>query len=370
MPGLRCRHAFEAASVHANGDVVCSIIDGRGDFVLGNIHRQGLQDILAGDRARELRELVLSTADNYCRAIGKTCALKSIAHDRTAAIDVKLRFLAIEPTSACDLRCLTCPIRDFARDVGWRDAWRDGGAAFAAWDGLRRLKQHTADAIKRLIPPLAAVQPKDLPRPAAYLLRGRVAPARRNGTLTLETITRIVREAGSSLERIDFFQYGEPFLYRHLVEALRIIRAERPAAVIAISTDGMQVKPAQAEAIVSERLADWLVFSVDGVDEESYRRYRIRGRFETAFDNMRHVHAMAAGTGIHVVWQYVVFRWNDSDDHFARARALADKIGIPIWFDFAHTWGRSRRRPDDMRQLSPYLRPYTALPGEARQDGW
>jgi len=33
-PGVRCRHAFEAVCVHANGEVVCSIIDGRGDFVL------------------------------------------------------------------------------------------------------------------------------------------------------------------------------------------------------------------------------------------------------------------------------------------------------------------------------------------------
>ena len=31
-------HAFEALTVHVNGEVVCSIIDGRGDFVLGNVH--------------------------------------------------------------------------------------------------------------------------------------------------------------------------------------------------------------------------------------------------------------------------------------------------------------------------------------------
>jgi hypothetical protein len=45
---VRCRHAFEFVCVHANGDVVCSIIDGRGDFVIGNVqplapHPDGLR---------------------------------------------------------------------------------------------------------------------------------------------------------------------------------------------------------------------------------------------------------------------------------------------------------------------------------------
>ena len=369
MAGFRCRHAFEAASVHANGDVVCSIIDGRGDFVIGNIHEQSLPSILNGDRAHELRKLVLSTEDAYCRAIGKSCALKTIPVQPGETVPVVLRFLAIEATSACDLRCLTCPIRDFSRDVGWRDAWRDGGAAFAMWDGSRRLKQHLADALKRLIPPLGRLAPSDLPRALAFLLRGRVSRAARNGTLSLETIERLIGEAGPSLERIDFFQYGEPFLYRHVIDALRIIRRERPSVTIAISTDGMQVKDKHF-AIVDEHLVDWLIFSVDGVDDATYGRYRIRGRFDTAFGNMRRFHARAAGTGVRVIWQYVVFRWNDTDAHFARARELADAIGIPVWFDFAHTWGRSTRDPNDVRYLAPHLRPYTALPGESRQEGW
>ena len=370
MPGLRCRHAFEAASIHANGDVVCSIIDGRGDFVLGNVHQQPLPEILDGARARELRHLVRSTDDAYCRAIGKTCALKSIETDHRADIPVALRFLAIEPTSACDLRCLTCPIRDFARDITWRDAWRDGGATFALWDGARRLKQHGADALRRAIPPLARREPKDLPRRLATLLRGRVDRRERNGTLSLDTIKRVVDEAGPSLERIDFFQFGEPFLYRHLLDALRYVRETRPCVTIAISTDGMQVTPAHEQAIVSEELVDWLIFSVDGVDAETYERYRIRGRFETAFGNMRSFHAAAAGSRVRVIWQYVVFRWNDRDAHFARAKAMAAAMGIPIWFDFAHTWGRSTRDPDSVRYLTSQLRPFTALPGERRQEGW
>jgi hypothetical protein len=150
---LRCRHAFEFVCVHANGDVVCSIVDGRGDFVIGNVHQQSLTDIFTGARAQELRRLVLTTADSYCAAIGKKCPLKSIPFEPGAAPLARIRFLAIEPTTACDPRCLSCPVRDFTGDKTWRDAYRDGGVAFLLWDGLRRSKQHAADGARRAIPP-------------------------------------------------------------------------------------------------------------------------------------------------------------------------------------------------------------------------
>ena len=53
-----------------------------------------------------------------------------------------------------------------------------------------------------------------------------------------------------------------------------------------------------------------------------------------------------------------------------RAIEMARELDVPIWFDFAHTWGRSRRHPDELRYLTPYLRPFTALPGESRREGW
>lgn len=367
--GVRCRHAFEYACVHANGDVVCSIVDGRGDFVIGNVHQASLGDIFQGARARELRRLVLSTPGPYCPAIGKHCPLKSVSRSQEGIPEPVIRFLGIEPTTACDLRCLACPVRDFSGDVRWSDGYRDGGLSFLAWDGVRRAKQHTADAIRRAVPALRQLTPPDLSPAAASWLRGRIPPSRR-GTLPIEVLKRVVDGAGSDVERVDLFNYGEPFLYRHLVDALRHIRRTRPAAQIAISTDGMQVRAAVEAAIVEESLLDWLIFSVDGCDDESYRRYRIGGRFDVAFGNLVRFHERAAGSGIRIVWQYVVFRWNDKDDQLRKAIALAERHGIPLCFDFAYTWGRSRRRPDDMRYLTPYLKPFTALPGEPRQGGW
>jgi MoaA/NifB/PqqE/SkfB family radical SAM enzyme len=358
---MRCRHAFETIGVHANGDVVCSIIDGRGDFVLGNVHEQSLRGIFAGARYRQLRQLVLSTADTYCPAIGKHCPLKT--HPVEPSIESEtIRFLQIEPTTACDLRCLSCPVRDFDPSIGWRDARRDGGVAFLAWDGARRFKQYAADIVRRRVPHLDRA-PHELGRTAATLLRGRVNPRERNGTLPLDIVKRVVDEAGSRVERVDFYNYGEPFLYRRLVEALRHIRVMMPSTTLAISTAGLLVRSPVEDAIVGERLLDWLIFSIDGCDAGSYGRYRIRGDFSRAMANLVRVHEKARGSGIHVVWQYVVFQWNDADDQLQRAIDLASRLGIPLWFDFASsTWGRSRRRADELAFVTPYLKPETRLP--------
>src|SRR5262249_16765034 len=157
--------------------------------------------------------------------------------------------------------------------------------------------------------------------------------------------------------------------YRHLVDALRHIRATWPNTQIAISTDAMQVRPPVEDIIIRERLLDWIVFSVDGSDETAYARYRIRGRFDTAFDNMLRFHAKARGSGINGSWQYVVFRWNDRDEQLWRALIMAAERDMTIHFDFANTWGRSRRPRRELEWLRPHLKPFTAFPGEMRNGG-
>jgi pyruvate-formate lyase-activating enzyme len=277
----------------------------------------------------------------------------------------EIRFVQIEPTTACDLRCLACPVRDFSPAIKWRNAYTDGGFAFLVWDGLRRAKQLLASELRRRVP-LADVEPPRLGRLAA-LLRGRIRPGR-TGTLPLQVIRRVVGELPKSIERVDFFNYGEPFLYAHLTDALRHIRATLPSTTVALSTDGMHVREPIEDALIGERLADWIVFSIDGCDAETYGRYRVGGRFETAFQNLLRVHGKARGRGVHVVWQYVVFRWNDKDEQLRRAISMAREEGVTLWFDFSRTWGRSRRKARELGYLVPYLRPETALPGQMAVD--
>ena len=204
--GLRCRHAFEAASVHANGEVVCSIIDGRGDFVLGNVHTESIRDILSGPRP--------ASCDNsscrprippaIARPSGTLCAQEHSGGGRRRRRHPALRFLAIEPTTAWTALSRLSGSRLHGGDVTWRDAFRDGGAAFLVWDGVRRGKQHAADAVLRALPMLQS------PTIAGSVARRRTAAAGSHsrhagrGTLPIDVLKRVVTDAGPRIERIEY----------------------------------------------------------------------------------------------------------------------------------------------------------------------
>ena len=44
-----------------------------------------------------------------------------------------------------------------------------------------------------------------------------------------------------------------------------------------------------------------------------------------------------------IIWQYILFEWNDSDEELAEARRRAADIGVPLKWVFTHTEGASKR---------------------------
>ncbi len=344
--------------VLANGDVVCSICDGRADFVLGNVSSETPTAIFNGPRYRLLRRLMLSGGGRYCPATGRNCLLKDKEEEAVGETEAekRVRSLQIEPTTACNLRCLTCLVRDIhpVRGQG-----RDGDLRFRVWDRARRIKQGLAPLVRKL-PGLGAPYPSG---PTWGLLtRGRMRNDR-GGTLPLPVVEAVIDDLHEGLERIDLFNYGEPFLYPHLADALRHVRRRCPGATVSLSTNGIPILEETEEAIIAERLADWILFSIDGIDAGTHAFYRAGGSFRTAWSHLLRFHRKARSSGVNVVWQYLVFRWNDTDRELETALGLAREHGLPLRFEFVRTWGRSRRKGEELAWLRPFLKPGTSLPG-------
>jgi pyruvate-formate lyase-activating enzyme len=324
--------------------------------VLGNVYSEPPTAIFNGERYKKLRRLVLSGEGRYCPAAGRNCLLKGMTVDgRESESGHTVRSLQIEPTTACNLRCLTCLVRDIHPARGQAT---DGDTRFRVWNRARRAKQGLAPLVRRL-PGLNGPHPSG---PVTGLLtRGRM-PKGRGGTLPLGVIETVIDDLAGSLERIDLFNYGEPFLYPHLVDALRHIRRRCPGVTVNLSTNGIPIAEETEEAIVSELLADWILFSIDGVNADTYGFYRAGGSFQTAWDHLLRFHRKAQSSGVNVVWQYLVFRWNDTDRELARALELAGEYGLTLWFEFVRAWGRSTRKEKELTHLLPHLKPGTALP--------
>ena len=131
---------------------------------------------------------------------------------------------------------------------------------------------------------------------------------------------------------------------------LREVRRRRPEVTLHVSTNGLALTPEAIAEVAGEALADRVVFSIDGASEGPYRRYRRGGSFEKARRVVASLAGECARAGtrerVDVVWQYILFEWNDGDEEIARARTLAAEAGARLSFVVTHTPGASRRYVD------------------------
>lgn len=287
-----CRMIFDELCVLANGDIVCSCGDPSGKLVYGNVHRDRIAPIFDGKTYRAMRSWQLRTAaTSWCPVIGQRCGGRVSSPEAGDRPDGRrVRMLQLEPISHCNLACPACPVTQFDADPSYRDD--------------------------------------------------------RAAVLPLATMLEVVDQL-PALEKILFYNFGEPFLHPQAIDFLRIVRSRHPEVVLHTSTNGLALTPQKIEAIAAERLLDRIVFSIDGATEKSYRRYRVGGDLSRVLANLELLTEAALRHGtrerIDIVWQYILFEWNDSAAEIAAARARAAQIGVPLRFVLTHTAGASRR---------------------------
>jgi pyruvate-formate lyase-activating enzyme len=296
LPPMICRMIFDEICVLANGDIVCSCHDSAGKQVYGNVYRDRIADVYNGPLYQDLRRWQLTTkADAWCPVLQGECSGRmSRATPRDGLTGRVVRKLQLEPTSYCNLKCPSCPVTHFHTDPGFRDD--------------------------------------------------------RANILPLEVMLSVVEQL-PDLELILFYDYGESFLHKDAIPFLQTVRRQRPDILLHTSTNGLALNPKKIEALAAEPLVDLIVFSIDGAWQESYRRYRVNGNLQRALANMEALVRACerAGTAdrVQIIWQYILFEWNDSDEELVEARRRAAEIGVPLKWVFTHTEGASKRYTAD-----------------------
>ena len=157
-----------------------------------------------------------------------------------------------------------------------------------------------------------------------------ITRTRQAGMLDFNLFCRVVDEAGPSLVRIDFFNYGEAFLHKRAVEMCEYIKSRFPHIYLYTSTNGLALTEAQARRLVHSGI-DEVTFSIDGATPDSYARYRQRGRFDVAIATLAAMIDEKRATRRDLPflnWRYILFRWNDGDAEMMQARQLAADLGV------------------------------------------
>lgn len=161
--------------------------------------------------------------------------------------------------------------------------------------------------------------------------RGIVATRRReNGRsggrlMSLEDIEIVARLIQAhSIERVYYFNQGEPFLSRDILKEMQIIRQFNPDTKIIVSTNGTFMEG--EEKLKAAMLFDVIYLSIDGSSQEKVEIYQVGGTFERSVENMRQIVKYRDSKGLakpSIEWKYVVFQWNDSEEEVNRAISMA-----------------------------------------------
>lgn len=157
-----------------------------------------------------------------------------------------------------------------------------------------------------------------------------ITRTRQAGMLDWDLFVKVIDEAGPTLGRIDFFNYGEAFLHKRAVEMCEYIKTKFPHIYLYTSTNGLAFTEEKVRQLARSGI-DEVTFSIDGSSQENYVKYRQRGNFDKAIANMRALLDERAKSGSDtpfVNWRYILFKWNDSDEEMNRARELAREYGV------------------------------------------
>ena len=151
---------------------------------------------------------------------------------------------------------------------------------------------------------------------------------RGRGQMGVDDFKALIDEVGEHLILLMLWNQGEPFINRGLVEMIRYARDRNIPTLT--STNGHYIRtPEEARALVESGLEE-IIFSLDGVDQETYERYRVGGDMERVLAGVRLLVQAREELGANrpvVNLQFIVMKHNEGD--LARAESLAGELLVP-----------------------------------------
>ena len=257
-----------------DGRLVCGCADPYGKRVLGDMRTASVSAVWTGETAASLRRDIVAGGSTFCGDCPLKLPLKKDDPPPRRPLDVGPlpSRLYIECTAACNISC--------------------SQACCAPETGITRTRQA--------------------------------------GMLDYDLFTRVVDEAGPSVGRIDFFNYGEAFLHKRALDMVEYIKSRHPHVYLYTSTNGLALTEEGARRLARSGI-DEVTFSIDGATADSYVKYRQRGDFAKAIRNLAALCDEKKKHGLDVPfvnWRYILFAHNDSDGEMATARRMAAEIGV------------------------------------------
>jgi radical SAM protein with 4Fe4S-binding SPASM domain len=141
--------------------------------------------------------------------------------------------------------------------------------------------------------------------------------------LDLNTFKSIVDETAKTTAILSMYHQGEPLMHKSFSDMVKYARNQKIYTVT--STNGQLLTEEVCGSLVEAGL-DRIIISLDGIDQESYDKYRVGGDFEKVVSGIRLLcEARRALRKPYIIIQFLVFKHNE--DQVAEIRKLGKRLG-------------------------------------------
>jgi MoaA/NifB/PqqE/SkfB family radical SAM enzyme len=149
------------------------------------------------------------------------------------------------------------------------------------------------------------------------------------GFLKLDDFRKLIEEVGDHILFLHFWGWGEPFLNKDIFPMIRFAK-EKGIKIITSTNGHFFEKEENVDRLIDSEL-DVLIFALDGVDKETYEKYRQKGDFDKALRGLRLLLRRREERGAalpRLNLRMVVTR--DNEDQVSHMKSLAQEIGVDL----------------------------------------
>ena len=151
------------------------------------------------------------------------------------------------------------------------------------------------------------------------------------GFMNLNEFKNIIDQISGKTFYLQLFFQGEPYLNKSLPEMIEY--AKKSKMYVAVSTNGLIFNEKNIDNII-EKAPDKIIFSLDGLDEETYKTYRIGGSFRNAENSLKLLIEKKKASGQNIPFielQFLVMKKNEHqvDDFINYGKRInVDKVTL------------------------------------------
>jgi radical SAM protein with 4Fe4S-binding SPASM domain len=173
---------------------------------------------------------------------------------------------------------------------------------------------------------------------------GNTTIARKQAMFSFEQYKEVFDKIREYALVVSLYNHGEPLLNPEVFSIIEHTHRNRVGTNISSNFNWPQ--PVDINDFIRSGL-DYVTVSLDGVSQEAYQQYRVRGDLAEGFDNLRRLvsakRALNSKTPF-VEWQFIVFKHNEHEMN--KARQLASEIGVDLL-----RFVSPGMQPEDMHKL-------------------